>query len=273
MRYKDEMKLLKKYKPNQTEESYKKLEEIAKNVKVPKKIYRYRPLNIYTIDELISKHVFLSTPDIDDIFDTTIVNNGEEVEGIFAAYCVTRYCREDDPEMKKNFKIYSEFFEHLNSKLRENIRIACFTESNTNVPMWQYYAEKNTGICIEYSINVEKLINNNTNIYFLPVIYTNDFNEYYPYDLDAKIDNKSISILCSVLKMEDWKFEKEWRIIALKDGELEKNPYVNLEINAIYFGIETPQPIKKVIEGLIDKKISLYEMKKELTGLEMHPLR
>ena len=34
-------------------------------------------LNIFTIDELINKHVFLSSPDIDDIFDTNIVSNGE----------------------------------------------------------------------------------------------------------------------------------------------------------------------------------------------------
>jgi len=268
--YEDEMKLLKEYESYQIEEAYKKLEEIRKNVEIPKKIYRYRPLNVYTIDELINEHVFLSSPDIDDIFDTTIVDNGEEAEGVLAAFHITKNCREKYSDMNESFKCYTEYFEYLNSKLRENVRIACFTESNTNVPMWQYYAEKNKGICIEYSINAEKLVNNKTNIYFLPVIYTNDYNKYYPYDIDNDKKNKLISIICSVLKMEDWKFEKEWRMISFKDEDLEKNPFVKLEINAIYFGIETPQPIKKVIKGLTDKSISLYEMKKELTGLEIY---
>ena len=138
--------------------------------------------------------------------------------------------------------------------------------------MWQYYAERHTGICIEYSINLEKLVNNK-NIFFLPVIYTDDYNQYFPCNLVRDEKNKLLSIICSVLKMGDWKFEKEWRLIAFKDANLEKNPYVNLEINAICFGIETPQSIKNVIKGLINEKILLYEMKKELTGLEMHELR
>lgn len=271
--YNNEMKLLKKYELNEINEAYKKLDEIKENVKIPKKIYRYRPLNIYTIDELINEHVFLSSPDIDDIFDTTIVNNGKEAEGILAAYHVTKLLKDTDTEMNKSFYFYTAYFQELNNKLRDDMRIACFTESNTNVPMWQYYAEKNTGICIEYSIDREMLANNDLDIYFLPVIYTNDYNEYFPYDIDLEEKYKLISILCSVLKMEEWKFEKEWRIIAFKDEHLQKNPYVKLKINAIYFGIDTPQPIKNVVKRLTNEKISLYEMKKELTGLEKCKLR
>lgn len=239
---KDEIKLLKEYELYEIEKAYKKLEEIRQNVNIPKKIYRYRPLNVYTVDELINEHVFLSSPEIDDIFDTSIVNNGKMAEGILAKYHFVKQYREKNFRMNENYEIYTKYFENLNNELRKKVRIACFTESNTNVPMWHYYAEKNTGICIEYSINKEKLTNNNTNIYFLPIIYTNDYNEYFPYDLDVEEKNKLITIICSVLKMEDWKFEKEWRIIAFKDENIEKNPYVKLEINAIYFGIETPQP-------------------------------
>ena len=274
MKYEDEMKFLKTYETCEMKEKYEKLEKIAKDIKIPEKLYRYRPLNIYTIDELISKHVFLSSPNIDDIFDTTIVNNGEVAEGVLAAVHVAKRLSTEYQEMNENYKMYTEYFEYLNNRIRENIRITCFTESNTNVPMWQYYAEKNTGICIEYSINLEKLLNDNKNIYFLPVIYTNDYNQYFPYDLlhnDKK--NKLMSVMCSVLKMEDWRFEKEWRMIAFKDEKIENPPYVNLEIKAIYFGLETPQSIKNVIKGLVNEEILLYEMKKELTGLEIYELR
>ena len=274
MKYEDEMKFLKTYETCEMKEKYEKLEKIAKNIKIPEKLYRYRPLNIYTIDELISKHVFLSSPNIDDIFDTTIVNNGEVAEGVLAAVHVAKRLSTKHHEMNENYKMYTEYFEYLNNRIRENIRITCFTESNTNVPMWQYYAEKNTGICIEYSINLEKLLNDNKNIYFLPVIYTNDYNQYFQYDLlhnDKK--NKLMSVMCSVLKMEDWRFEKEWRMIAFKDEKIENPPYVNLEIKAIYFGLETPQSIKNVIKGLVNEEILLYEMKKELTGLEIYELR
>ncbi len=272
MSYEDEMKLLKEYETYEIEKAYEKLEEIIKNLKIPKKIYRYRPLNIFTIDELINKHVFLSSPDIDDIFDTNIVSNGEIAEGELAILHITKESRNRNNKANEDYKSFTNLLENLNNKLRENIRIACFTESNVNVPMWQYYAERHTGICIEYSINLEKLVNNK-NIFFLPVIYTDDYNQYFPCNLVRDEKNKLLSIICSVLKMGDWKFEKEWRLIAFKDANLEKKPYVNLEINAICFGIETPQSIKNVIKGLINEKILLYEMKKELTGLEMHEWR
>lgn len=270
MDYIDKMKLLKEY---EIKKAYKKLEEIQKNVNVPNnKIYRYRPLNIYTIDELINEHVFLSSPDIDDIFDTTVINKGDEADGILAAYCFSKMYKEKIPQMEDTYNFYVKFFEKINKKMRKKIRIACFTENNINVPMWQYYAEKNTGICVEYSIDVKKFVDNNKDIYFLPVIYTNDYNKYFPYDLEENKKSKLLSIICSVLKMEDWKFEKEWRIIAPNNKKFNNNPYVKLEISAIYFGIETPESIKNVIKGLIDKKISLYEMKKELTGLEQYKL-
>jgi len=245
MNYKDEMKSLKRYEIYEIEEAYKKLKEIKENIKIPKKIYRYRPLNIYTIDELMNEHVFLSYPNIDDIFDTTIVNNGKEAEGILAAYHFAKYFKDKDPKMNESFKFYTEFFEELNNKLRESMRIACFTESNTNVPMWQYYAEK--------------IVQNKS------ALHIGD-NFRCDYEMPRKF------IMCSVLKMEEWKFEKEWRIIAFDDERLQKNPYVKLEINAIYFGISTPQPIKNVIKGLLNKKISLYEMRKDLTGLEEYKI-
>lgn len=268
-KYKDEMKLLKDY---EIEEADKKLKEIAKNIKIPKKMYRYRPLNIYTIDELINEHVFLASPNIDDIFDTSVVNKGKSSTGALAAYNIMKYMKIKDPTLDENYKYYDKYFEDYNNNLKKSVRIACFTEKNDNVPMWQYYAEKSTGICIEYSINVEELVNNNRNIYFLPVIYTMDYNQYFPYDLEIEEKSKLIAIICSVLKMEDWKFEKEWRMIAFNKEDLDENLYIKLEINAIYFGIETPQLIKDVIKRLLNKKISLYEMKKELTGLEAHKI-
>ena len=127
MKYEDEMKFLKTYETCEMKEKYEKLEKIAKNIEIPEKLYRYRPLNIYTIDELISKHVFLSSPNIDDIFDTTIVNNGEVAEGVLAAVHVAKRLSTVYHEMNENYKMYTEYFEYLNNRIRENIRITCFT--------------------------------------------------------------------------------------------------------------------------------------------------
>ena len=255
---------MKQLKEGKTDEAMDILNEIIDNIEIPEKLYRYRPLNLYTIDEIIKQHVFLSNPNIDDLFDTSIVSNGDEAEGILAAYTFAKYCRNESPEMDKSFKFYTSYFENLNEKMRENIKITCFTESNTNVPMWQYYADKHTGVCLEYSICKDDC---GDNTYFLPVIYTNDYNKYFPYDLMEK--EKIVSILCSVLKMQEWKFEKEWRIVSLDNEKENKEQYVNVKITGIYCGVNMPEPIKSVLIGLIDKRIPIYEMKKELTGLEI----
>lgn len=270
MNYEDEMKLLKEY---EMEKAFEELNKIMQENEIPKKLFRYRPLNMYTADELIHQHVFLASPDIDDIFDTSIVNNGEVAEGSLAAYYFTKNFRHKDQRMASRYEMYSAYFEELNNKLRENVRIACFTESNTNVPMWQYYADKNAGICIEYSIDVEKIKSDGTRMFFLPIIYTNDYNKYFPFDVDDMKKSELTSVISSVLKMEDWKFEKEWRIIALNNQNMKGGIHVNLDIEAIYFGINTPNPIKSVIKGMVNEKILLYEMRKELTGLEEYEMK
>lgn len=269
-KYVDEMKKLKEYEIYDIDKTDKKLEEIAQTIKIPPKLYRYRPLNIYTIDEIINQHVFLSSPTIDDLFDTSIVNNGKVAEGILAAYHVAKSLKDVNSKMNESYEYYAWILETLNTEMRENVKITCFTESNTNIPMWQYYAEKHTGVCIEYSISKENFAEDT---YFLPVIYTNDYNQYFPYDLGEDKKSKLVSVISSVLKMTDWKFEKEWRIVSLDNKEIKKEPYVNLEITGIYFGVETPEPVKRVLEGLVDKKIPIYEMKKEITGLEVYKLR
>ena len=260
--YENKMKQLKECKADEVMDA---LNEIIDDIKIPKKLYRYRPLNLYTIDEIINRHVFLSNPNIDDLFDTNIVNNGGEVEGIWAAYYISKYYREQSSEMDKSFKFYNSYFEELNKEMRENIKITCFTESNTNVPMWQYYADKHMGVCLEYSISKNDFGNS---IYFLPVIYTNDYNKYLPDHLLERKE-KLLFILCSVLKMQEWEFEKEWRIVSLDNKEKNKPQYVNAKITGIYCGVNMPEPIKSVLKGLIDEKIPIYEMKKELTGLEI----
>lgn len=46
--------------------------------------------------------------------------------------------------------------EQCNEKL-DNVRIACFSESNDSVLMWAYYAEGQRGICIEFDTEKDPL--------------------------------------------------------------------------------------------------------------------
>ena len=59
--------------------------------------------------------------------------------------------------------------EDINSEINETInrtyRFACFTQSKTNLPMWNHYANGHKGVCLEYDTTE---INNIININALP---------------------------------------------------------------------------------------------------------
>ena len=99
---------------------------------------------------------------------------------------------------------------HLNSFNR----IACFTETYINMPMWSSYANDYQGICIEYNVEKKDILQK-----IFPVIYTDNLPDIY--DMFSKLEfRKELPIVSSkylflrlLFKNDDWGYEKEWRFI------------------------------------------------------------
>jgi len=91
-------------------------------------------------------------------------------------------------------------------ELRNCLFVSCFSEVNNSFPMWGYYAAEHKGLCIGYDLR-ELVSKYNC----MPVIYTSELVTYKDNDSDRNI------LLSALTKSDEWKNEREWRIIKQSD--------------------------------------------------------
>lgn len=110
-----------------------------------------------------------------------------------------------------------EQLESINNEYRnalENLfRVACFTTSEYNTAMWEYYADKKTGVCLEYTTS---LMNSFMKYHLHQVSYV--MREQLP-DLVKITSEHRHHVIPNIIKyaltykVDDWAWQKEWRLI------------------------------------------------------------
>ena len=98
---------------------------------------------------------------------------------------------------------------HANGDIiQDDVKIACFTETPTNLPMWTLYGKEHTGICLEYNItqleNVDRL---------LPVVYCDVLPNGANITINNQLGQYLFLSLASIQKHYDWRYEQEWRLV------------------------------------------------------------
>lgn len=229
------------------------------------KLYRYRSLSKYSIDDIIKCQLTLSSiGEFNDIFDGAIHQYGskEEIEKKAEAHW-----NEYDELLKgfpsarsilKRDTIIENSKRHFKTESRLKFReldylgtyVCCFSEENTSTLMWSHYADSNKGICIEYDFNTlndDNLIRNSV----FPIAYTespikvtdlleDEKNKIFQYPIDA-------AVLCSALnKAKVWCYEKEWRMVSVLTslGEEIQRKQIQLPIkpSKVYLGYHFLKP-------------------------------
>lgn len=112
-------------------------------------------------------------------------------------------------------RVIMEEFEKINSNVsdmtRKMVRLACFTTTPTNLPMWNHYTNGHTGICLEY--NTEDI----TNIYqinkLFPVYYVDKMPDMTDRLLQKNHPELEFMDYLAIHKLKDWRYENEWRLI------------------------------------------------------------
>lgn len=208
-------------------------EEMDKKFKscyVPRYLYKYKKLNEYTIDELENSYEFSANPlTFNDIFDSRNNIDNTDIEILKNKQMTENILKLDNEIITGIDLIKDEFVRKCAIKTIGGFeymtginRIICFSENNYSNLMWSHYAEKHTGICLEYKFekNTDDLCK-----YMFPVKYTQKpintaklkICDYKKYDNQVELDN----ILSVITKSDDWSYEKEWRFILgeVKFGE------------------------------------------------------
>lgn len=157
----------------------------------------------------------------------------------------------------------------LHKVVGRTIGITCFCQRWNNVLMWSHYANKHTGICVEYDFDMP--FETASYSLLLPVEYTK-MRPLLPIeklgtiqDGDFKINNTNIDMAFTeflkalITKSDVWEYEQEWRHIVFVNDPSQR--LVSLPIvSRIIMGVNISNENKnKMIEFASRHSIPLYQ--------------
>lgn len=185
-------------------------------------LYNYTSININTIKSILNEQLWLShTNSFNDPVDPSI----------------------------KQFKKYKEDYNYL----LDSIKVGCLTTKKDNTLMWSHYADKHRGICIEYDIGKiyekDNLIINKVN-YKMPIITHKSIVDKETLE----IDNIKRLIELFSIKSNEWKYEKEYRILYYDKERKKDGVLIDCPIKSICFGTETSEDDKNLIYEIVKNK-------------------
>jgi hypothetical protein len=148
----------------------------------------------------------------------------------------------------------------MRRRFGEIVGVECFTQSPSDVLMWSYYANKHTGICVEYDFS--KLFSSLSDALLLPVDYSESrplLNIQSIYDpitkqaISDRLVNEFPNVIRSwITKSKEWEREKEWRLILFaihKDCDRkQKLPIISRIITGINISDDDYKKAEKIAE-------------------------
>lgn len=125
-------------------------------------------------------------------------------------------------QIEQLYSVLDDAIKQIRVGLGNQVGIECFTQSPTDILMWSYYADKHTGVCVEYDFS--KLFTSCANSFLFPVNYSENRplldmqNLYDPVTQQVRNDRIAEafpSVMKSwITKSKEWEREKEWRLIT-----------------------------------------------------------
>lgn len=205
--------------------------------KIPEKVYKYGSWpDAYTKDVLLNNRLYLSYPnEFNDPFDSdlniirsigttlswirNILFTQQYIQKKNRKYWIVFFLWKTAPFImnflgkgimhrvgkNKTLGSLSSKFNHVNSVVKNSIKVYCFSAVKDNILMWSQYADKHTGICLEFDTAVfkDKLFKVHYIDSFIEATYKN-------------IVNTKEKFL--IQKSNIWEYEQEHRIVYTLDA-------------------------------------------------------
>ena len=135
---------------------------------------------------------------------TTLMNVAMGLFGQFGAHSMLN----PNKLMKVMLKELPNILQSVNKHIQDNVGIFCITEKFDIFPMWAHYADEAKGFVVEYD-NLEKLFHDKET----DVLNLLKKVDYYSNERPAVQFSPSHLTELFFSKHEDWKYEREWRVI------------------------------------------------------------
>ncbi|MBQ4327587.1 MAG: DUF2971 domain-containing protein [Clostridia bacterium] len=198
-----------------------------------KKIYRYRFFDSHWYSNIIKGKVYMSSPaKFNDPFDGNMYGYANSLylgllnsKGTLPSY--------DFQVMNADGEIrdFTDVLKSHQDKFKDCFCIACFSEKLDLMTMWAHYASNHTGYVIEYDLT--KLTSAQSKNLYKMAYFSREQLE------NAVFSTHRLPIFNLIHKDAEWDYEKEWRMIKIRDG----TDYEDLSncISAVYLGMCFPK--------------------------------
>lgn len=222
--------------------------------KIP--LYSFRPINKYSISDLIKGQITLADPvTFNDPFDTPLFSY------------IELHRRKIKDKSKYDIKPMVDAYRH--------IKIRCFVKHNIKKRkqpfedqlMWSHYADSHKGICIRYKFDPEINLEDKELLTF-----SNWYDVRYLHKIKIE-DPKSVELRSLLAtKNKCWEYENEVRLIDFDPTCPDKYKQISIKkskIEAIFFGCRCPREdiimVKKIFPKTTD--IKFFEFKFNPEGI------
>jgi hypothetical protein len=233
------------------ENLFKKLiDQMVFDKKLPKYVYRMRPVNKFLFDSLINSQVWFSNPqDFNDPFDCDInmkvENISQDKRQLYFETHMKNFFTKNELQKINMLYINDQDFQDLLNKLSKRIiqrkGLACFMSNYENLPMWSSYADSHRGVCLKFDIQEDPEFFGKSK----KVMYTKPYPEYNYLKNINDFENQMF-----FTKSSDWSYEGEVRVQKSKKGNYNFNPK---SLKEIIFGCSISEQDKEILIKLMRK--------------------
>lgn len=234
------------------------------------KLFKYSTVNEHIHSNIKNNYLIANRPgNFNDIYDSTMHSstfskNMSELNESKQLSSSLGYGSAYNGFTEGYIKKFSEDQDkHLMTYFQNDFFISCLAGTNMDNLMWSHYADKHTGICVEYDF---KKANNDINHFLYPVIYTD-----CPIDITDLMSNDDkipLALLVSIIcKSIDWRYENEWRLISYMPSQKQEkqsaSDFIKLiapAISTIYLGHRFIQSFDRKKTKESDAQYRNYEL-------------
>lgn len=223
-------------------------------------LYKYRPIDKHTMKILINNELWFASPKtFNDPFDCKFdyVYQSDRREDWLAWLEEQEVPKKEKRRFLKILENKGNELEALANeyfnpdKLIDAIGVVSFSQCNDSILLWSHYAENHQGICLGFKTDGLQTMEMAPPVQSIP-IFQIQYQNNLPPAFNGLVDHPIKLTEFLKVKHRQWRYEKEYRLIALMEHIKTRSVKYNQEIlGEIIFGVRTSESDKSVIKEIV----------------------